>query len=71
MKKEKEELIHLYMILVEIKKRFEESGVANNGSFKKYNKLNINPMQLYKPIKKHKQAVMVLAEELAQCTIQV
>ncbi len=67
----KKKMIHLHWILTEIKKWLEESGVANNGSFTKYNELNISPQQLSKTIEEHKEAVKILSEELAQCTRQV
>ncbi len=67
----KEEFIHLHWILTKIKKWLEKDGIANNGSFKKYNELNISPQQISKPKEEHKEAVKILSEELAQCTRQV
>ena len=62
---EKKELIHLHQIFCEIKKRLEKDGIANNGSFKKYNELNIGPQKISRSKEEHKKAIKTLSEELA------
>ena len=63
----KTDLIHLHKILSEIKNGLEKSGVADNGSFKKYNNLDISPYQISRPKEEHKEAVKILSEDLAHC----
>ena len=68
---EKKELMDMHKILSVIKKRLEKDGIANNGSFKKYNELDIHPQKISRPKKEHKEAIKILSEELALCIKQV
>ena len=60
----KEELIQLHMLLVQIKKYFEENGMGNG--FKKYHSLNISPVHIHRSKMEHKHAIFVLGTELAE-----
>nr|QNO50815.1 hypothetical protein GLJDJJHM_00020 [Methanosarcinales archaeon ANME-1 ERB6]QNO51083.1 hypothetical protein FOHEAFGF_00007 [Methanosarcinales archaeon ANME-1 ERB6] len=59
----KEELVHLHLLLAQLKKHCEENGVS--GDFAKYNDLGISPFQVHRSKEEHKQAVFVLGTELA------
>lgn len=59
----KEELVHLHTLLAQLKKYCEESDLGCD--FEKYNALNISPSQLHRSKEEHKQAIFVLATELA------
>jgi len=58
----KEELVHLHLLLAQLKKHCEENGVGCD--FAKYNDLNISPFQVHRSKEEHKQAVFVLGTEL-------
>jgi len=62
----KEELVHLHLLLAQLKKHCEENGV--DCDFTKYNDLNISPFQVHRSKEEHKQAVFVLGIELASMT---
>ena len=64
-KMKKKELVDMHKILSVIKKRLEKDGIANNGSFKKYNELNIGPQKISRSKEEHKKAIKTLSEELA------
>lgn len=59
----KEELVHLHMLLAQLKKYCEEHGW--DCDFKKYNELAISPFQVHRSKEEHKQAIFVLGSELA------
>ncbi len=59
----KEELVHLHLLLAQLKKYCEENGV--DCDFAKYNELGISPFQVHRSKEEHKQAVFVLGTELA------
>ena len=59
----KEELVHLHMLLAQLKKYCEETGV--DCDFKKYKALEISPFQVHRSKDEHKQAIFVLGAELA------
>jgi len=59
----KEELVHLHMLLAQMKKYCEEHGL--DCDFKKYNELAISPFQVHRSKDEHKQAIFVLGSELA------
>jgi hypothetical protein len=59
----KEELVHLHLLLAQLKKHCEENCVS--GDFAKYNDLGISPFQVHRSKEEHKQAVFVLGTELA------
>jgi hypothetical protein len=59
----KEELVHLHMLLAQLKKYCEEIGL--DCDFKKYKELEISPFQVHRSKDEHKQAIFVLGTELA------
>ncbi len=62
----KEELVHLHLLLAQLKKYCEQNGV--DCDFAKYNELGISPFQVHRSKEEHKQAVFVLGAELASLT---
>jgi hypothetical protein len=58
----KEELVHLHLLLAQLKKYCEETGL--DCDFTKYNELDISPFQMHRSKEEHKQAVFVLGTEL-------
>ncbi|MCW7071842.1 metal-binding protein [ANME-1 cluster archaeon ex4572_4] len=62
----KEEVVHLHLLLAQLKKYCEENG--GNGEFVKYNKLGITPFQVHRSKAEHKQAIFVLGTELVSVT---
>jgi len=69
MNMKKEELIHLHMLLVQVKKYCEENGL--DCDFTKYNELGISPFQVHRSKEEHKQAVLVLGTELVSMTAKI
>ena len=59
----KEELVHLHMLLVLLKKYCEEQSL--DCDFSRYYEMKISPIQVHRSKEEHKQAVLVLATELA------
>jgi len=59
----KEELIHLHMLLAQLKKYCMENGL--DCDFSKYDDLRISPFQVHRSKEEHKQAIFVLGTELA------
>jgi len=59
----KEELIHLHMLLAQLRKYCMENGL--DCDFSKYNDLGISPFQVHRSKEEHKQAIFVLGTELA------
>lgn len=59
----KEELVHLHMLLAQLKKYCEETGM--DCDFKKYKELEISPFQVHRSKEEHKQAIFLLGTELA------
>jgi len=59
----KEELIHLHMLLAQLKKYCIENDL--DCDFSKYNDLGISPFQVHRSKEEHKQAIFVLGTELA------
>lgn len=59
----KEELVHLHMLLAQLKKYCEEHGL--DCDFSKYAELGISPFQVHRSKDEHKQAIFVLGTELA------
>ena len=64
----KEELVHLHMLLAQLKKYCEETGV--DCDFKKYKELEISPFQVHRSKDDHKQAIFVLGTELASMAVR-
>ena len=59
----KEELIYLHALLAHFKNIFGKYSIEYG--FKKYEDLNISPTHIYRSKIEHKQAIFVLASELA------
>ncbi|MFZ2070764.1 MAG: UPF0058 family protein [Halobacteriota archaeon] len=62
----KEELVHLHLLLAQLKKYCEEHGL--NCDFAKYKELGISPFQVHRSKEDHKQAVFILGTELVSLT---
>ncbi|WP_209689670.1 UPF0058 family protein [Methanomicrobium sp. W14] len=60
---QKEELLHLHMLLVQVKKYYE--SIDNEEIVtEKYDRLNISPVHIHKNKICHKEAILTLGEEL-------
>ena len=59
----KEELIHLHMLLAQMKKYFEDRKVGDG--FPKYQSLSINPVHVHRSKAEHKKAIFILGTEIA------
>ncbi|RCV63195.1 hypothetical protein C5S53_15215 [Methanophagales archaeon] len=59
----KEELIHLHMLLAQLKRYCEENDL--NCDFSKYNEMDISPFQVHRSKEDHKQAIFLLVAELS------
>ncbi len=59
----KEELIHLHILLAQLKKYFEDKGMESG--FGSYATLNISPAHIHRSKAEHKQAIFMLGNELA------
>lgn len=59
----KEELIHLHLLLAQLKKYCEEQGLQCD--FTRYQELGISPIEIHRSKDEHKQAIFVLATDLA------
>jgi hypothetical protein len=64
----KEELIHIHMLLAQLKKYCEDTGL--NCDFERYRALKISPFQVHRSKEEHKQAIFVLGSELASMTMR-
>lgn len=60
----KKEVVHIHKLLVQVKKCFEKNGL--DCDFKKYNELGISPLDVLRRKEEHKQAIFILASELAE-----
>ena len=60
---QKEELLHLHMLMVHIKKYCE--GITNEEILtERYDSLEISPVHIYKDKKAHRDAVLTLGDEI-------
>ena len=60
---QKEELLHLHMLMIHIKKYYE--GVTNEEiQTERYASLEISPVHIHKDKKAHKEALLVLGDEI-------
>ncbi|MBP7120148.1 MAG: UPF0058 family protein [Methanolinea sp.] len=60
---QKEELLHLHMLMIHIKKYYET--ITNNEiPTKRYNSLEISPVHIHKNKKCHKDAILALGDEI-------
>ena len=60
---QKEELLHLHMLMIHIKKYYE--GITNDEiRTERYNSLEISPVHIHKDKKAHKDALLTLGDEI-------
>jgi hypothetical protein len=59
----KEELVHLHMLLAQLKRYCEEKDL--DCDFSEYDKLGISPFQVHRSKEDHKEAIFRLVTELA------
>jgi hypothetical protein len=59
----KEELIHLHILLAQLKRYFEKDNLV--GEFSRYQSLQISPGHIHRSKAEHKEAIFVLGNELA------
>jgi hypothetical protein len=60
---QKEELLHLHMLMIHIKKYYE--GITNDEiPTSRYSSLAISPVHIHKDKKAHKEALLVLGDEI-------
>jgi len=59
----KEELIHLHMLLAQLKRYCEENNL--DCDFSEYNEMDISPFQVHRSKEDHKQAIFRLVAELS------
>jgi len=60
---QKEELLHLHMLMIHIKKYYE--GITNDEiPTHRYSSLAISPVHIHKDKKAHKEALLVLGDEI-------
>jgi hypothetical protein len=62
----KGEVVHLHMLLAQMKKFCEQHGL--DCDFSKYQELDISPFQVHRSKDEHKQAIFVLGTEFASMT---
>jgi len=62
---QKEELIHLNMLMVTVKKYYE-TMTGDAVSTQKYDSLLISPVHIHKNKNSHKEALLTLAEEIVE-----
>jgi hypothetical protein len=60
---QKEELLHLHMLMIHIKKYYE--GISHEEIHTdRYNSLEISPVHIHKDKKAHKDALLTLGDEI-------
>jgi len=60
---QKEELLHLHMLMIHIKKYYEGVTREEIGT-DRYNSLEISPVHIHKDKKAHKDALLTLGDEI-------
>jgi hypothetical protein len=60
---QKEELLHLHMLMVHIKK-FYETTTGESVDTSRYVGLEVSPVHIHKNKKSHKEALLILGEEI-------
>ena len=60
---QKEELLHLHMLMVHIKK-FYETTTGESIDTSRYVGLEVSPVHIHKNKKSHKEALLILGEEI-------
>jgi len=61
----KEEIILLHLTLYNIKKLFENAGIAN-GHFRAYDELGVQPVHIHKSKTEHKRAISLLCKGISE-----
>ncbi|HOJ95439.1 MAG TPA: UPF0058 family protein [Methanospirillum sp.] len=60
---QKEELLHLHMLFIHVRKYYET--ITNEAiPTDRYNSLNITPVHIHKNKKSHKEAILILGQEI-------
>jgi len=62
---QKEELIQLHTLFVQIKEEIEKK-LNVNGAFKEYEELGVLPHHIHKSKNAHKKAIFILGKEIAE-----
>jgi hypothetical protein len=65
----KEELIRLHALLLQMRKWVEANGLAEANRFESYDKLGISPVHVYRDRQSHKTAVFALGEALSSAAV--
>ncbi len=60
---QKEELLHLHMLFVHVKKYYETT-TSEEVSTERYDTLHISPVHIHKNKRSHKEAILVLGQEI-------
>ncbi|NLX50276.1 MAG: hypothetical protein GXY82_10515 [Methanospirillum sp.] len=60
---QKEELLHLHMLMVHIKKYYEAAS-GDSIDLSRYVGLHVSPVHIHKNKNSHKEALLVLGEEI-------
>jgi hypothetical protein len=60
---QKEELLHLHMLMIHIKK-YTEGITSEEITTERYNSLEISPVHIHKDKKAHKDALLTLGDEI-------
>lgn len=60
---QKEELLHLHMLMVHIKKYFEHIS-GESVTTQRYEALDVSPVHIHKNKKLHKDALLILGDEI-------
>ena len=60
---QKEELLHLHMLFVHVKKYYE-TATSEEVPTERYDTLHISPVHIHKNKKSHKEAILVLGQEI-------
>jgi len=60
---QKEELLHLHMLFVHVKKYYE-TATSEEVVTERYDTLHISPVHIHKNKKSHKEAILVLGQEI-------
>ncbi len=60
---QKEELLHLHMLFVHVKKYYE-TATSEEVPTERYDTLHISPVHIHKNKKSHKEAILILGQEI-------
>lgn len=67
---QKEELIQLHTLMVQLKSYFEKTCGNDGKTFKEYEELNVTPCHIYKSKREHTLAVFTLGKGIAELLSQ-